>query len=101
MVSEDSDQVMPGLFSIHRLSDFCDVRQARVGPMDSAVDQLHAARKLLEVALLSRMKLVPPEERNDRVDQIAPTTHHESIQALAVVVVALANVDPTDAKEAS
>jgi len=87
MVSEDSDQVVSGLFSIHRLSDFRQIRQARVGPVNSIVNHLDAARELLEIALLSRMQLVPHKERNDRVDQVAPTTHHESIQALSVVVV--------------
>jgi hypothetical protein len=59
-----------------------------MGPMDTAVDQFNAARELFEIALLRRMQLVRREERNDRVDQVAPTANHESIQVLSVVVVA-------------
>jgi hypothetical protein len=87
MVSEDSDQVVSGLFSIHRLGDLGDVRQARMGPVATARDQAQAARKLLEVSLLRRVQRMLRKERNDRVDQVAPAPHHESIQALPVVIV--------------
>ena len=87
MVSEDSDQIVSGLFTVHRLRNLCDVRQARVGQMDAAIDHRDAASELLEISLLGRMQLVCREERNDRVDQVAPTTHHEPIQMLSVVVV--------------
>ena len=49
MVSEDSDQILPGLLAIHRLSDLCDVGETRRGPMDTALDHLHAADELLEI----------------------------------------------------
>ena len=88
MVSEDSDQVVSGLFSIHRLSDLRYVRKTQVSPMDTARDQLYTARELFEIALLRRMQLVYREERDDRLDQLAPTAYHESIQVLSVVVVA-------------
>lgn len=52
MVSEDSDQVLPGLLAIHRLSDLRDIRQTLVGPMHTGVDQLDTADELLEVLLL-------------------------------------------------
>jgi hypothetical protein len=87
MVSEDSDQVVSGLFSIHRLRDLGDVRQARMGPMDAAVDQCHAASELLEISLLRRVQRMLRKERDDRVDQVAPPPHHESIQVLPVVIV--------------
>jgi hypothetical protein len=87
MVSEDSDQVVPGLFSIHRLSDLGDVRETRTGQVSASRDQLQAAGKLLEIPLLRRMQRMSREERDDRVDQLAPTTHRESIQMLLVVVV--------------
>jgi hypothetical protein len=52
MVSEDSDQLMPRLFSVHRLSDFGDTRKTRMGQMGTAIDQSDAASKLLKVSLL-------------------------------------------------
>ncbi len=52
MVSEDSDQVLPGLLAIHRLSDFGDVRETHMGPVHTGVNQLHAADELLKVPLL-------------------------------------------------
>ena len=52
MVSEDSDQILPGLSAIHRLSDFRDVRETRMGPMDTHVDHLDTAGELLKVPLL-------------------------------------------------
>src|SRR5665811_1927856 len=58
-----------------------------MGQVDTTVDQCDTASKLLKVSLLSRMKWTRPEERDDRVDQVAPTTHHEPIQMLPMVVV--------------
>lgn len=55
--------------------------------MDAAINQLDAAGELLEVPLLRRMQPMLHEERNDRLDQVAPTAHHESIQMLLMVVV--------------
>ena len=52
MASEDSDQLMAGLLAIHRLSDFGEVRESRMGPVDAAVDHLDAASELNEVSLL-------------------------------------------------
>ena len=52
MVSEDSDQLSPGLLAIHRLHDFCDLRKTLKGPMETTVDQCDATDKLLKVALL-------------------------------------------------
>lgn len=52
MVSEDSDQILPGLLAIHRLSDLRDVRQTQTGPMGTEIDHLDAAGELLEVPLL-------------------------------------------------
>jgi hypothetical protein len=63
MVSEDSDQLTSGLFSIHRLSDLRDIRQSRMGPMDATVDHLNAASELLKVSPLRRVQLMLHEER--------------------------------------
>ena len=87
MVSEDSDQIVSGLFSVHRLRYLCDVRETLSGLVYTTVDQCDAASELLKVSLLRRMQRVSREERNDRVDQVAPPTHREPIQMLLVVVV--------------
>ena len=52
MVSEDPDQVVPGLLAIHRRCDFRDVRQTRVGPVYTGINQLDAADELLKISLL-------------------------------------------------
>lgn len=87
MVSEDSDQVVPGLFSVHRLRDLGDIRQPPMGQMDTALNHCYTASELLKISLLRRMQLMCREERDDRVDQVAPPTHHEPIQMLSVIVV--------------
>lgn len=52
MVSEDSDQLSPGLSAVHRLDDFGNVRETRVGPVDSLLDHRDTTDELLKVALL-------------------------------------------------
>jgi hypothetical protein len=99
MVSEDSDQILPGLLAIHRLSDLRDVRQARVGPMGAAIDHLNTADELLEVPLLRRMHGMHHEEGNDRPDQVLPPTHHIAVQMLRMVVVSPVGDHATHAEE--
>ena len=100
MVSEDSDQLMPGLLSIHRLRNLCDVRQTRVGQMYTAIDQRNAAGELLQIPLLRGTQRVLLEERNDRADQVAPPPHHVTIQVLLVVVVSPIGDDASHTEEA-
>jgi hypothetical protein len=52
MASEDSDQLVSGLFAIHRLSDLGDVRQTRMSPVDASIDHLNATSELVELSLL-------------------------------------------------
>jgi hypothetical protein len=52
MVSEDSDQILPGLLAIHRLSDLRNIRQTLMGPMDTSIDHLNTADELLKIPLL-------------------------------------------------
>ena len=52
MVSEDSDQSMPGLLAIHRLSDFRDIRQTRTGPVKTEANLLNTTGELFEIPLL-------------------------------------------------
>jgi hypothetical protein len=87
MASEDSDQILPGLLAIHRLSDLGDVRQTPMGPMGTGRDHLDAADELLKVLLLRRMHRMRNEERNDRLDQIRTPPHNVAIQVFRVVVV--------------
>ena len=52
MVSEDSDELVPGFPSVHRLRDIRYLDQTFSGQMSTGRDQLNAVRKLLEVELL-------------------------------------------------
>ena len=55
--------------------------------MTAAVDRLDAARELLEVLLLRATHRMPPEERNDRLQQIRAASHDIPVQVLVMVVV--------------
>ena len=52
MASEDSDQLLPGLLAIHCLSDLRNVRETRMGLMNTSINQLNTARKSFEITLL-------------------------------------------------
>jgi hypothetical protein len=88
MASEDSDEVVPGLAAIHRLSDLRDLDETASTQMTAASDELDAPRELLEVLLLRGPHRMLPEERNDLLQEIDAASHDESVQVLAVVVVA-------------
>jgi hypothetical protein len=87
MASEDSDQLSPGFLAIHRLSDLRDLDEPFRAQVTTAVDHLDAARELLEVQLLRGVHPVPPEERNDPLEQVSSFAHDVAIQVFAVVVV--------------
>ena len=55
--------------------------------MRAAFDQLHTPRELLEVLLLRASQRMLPEERYDRLQQIAALPHDITIKVLFVVVV--------------
>ncbi len=73
MVSEDSDELVPGFTSIHRLHDLDDLDKTRVSLVSTAGHQRDARSELLEVALLGCSKRMHPEERDDPIDQILPS----------------------------
>ena len=73
MVSEDSDELVPGFTSVHRLNDLDDLYKTRVSLVSTAGHQLDARSELLEVALLGCPKRMLPEERDDPIDQILPS----------------------------
>jgi hypothetical protein len=100
MASEDSDQILPGRPPIHRLDDLRDFNETFDIEMPIVHDHSHAARELLEVTLLRRPKRMGLEERNYRSHEIRPPVHDELAQMLAMVVIALADVNTTHAKEA-
>jgi hypothetical protein len=49
MVSEDSDEFVPGFAVIHRLCDPSDLHQTLTSQVPTALDDCHAPREPLEV----------------------------------------------------
>jgi hypothetical protein len=86
MVSEDSDQVVSGFPSVHRLSDLCDLEKTRRREMTPMFHELNARRKLLEVRLLRCPERKPLEERDDPLDQIRTARNDVLTHVLPVVV---------------
>jgi hypothetical protein len=99
MVSEDSDQLQPGLLAIHRLSYFDDLQQPFSGQMATGVDKLNAPCKLLEVLLFRGVHRMRAEERDDDLEEIIPPPHDEAIQVFLVVVVPGIDQHLADTKE--
>ena len=86
MVSEDSDELVPGLLSVHGLHHADDLRQSLAGQVVTAAHEFHAMRELFEVVPLRRPQGLLPEERNNPSEQILAAGHGVAIQVLAVVV---------------
>src|SRR5581483_7525610 len=99
MVSEDSDEVVPGLLPIHGLSDLCDLDETFGRLVPAHRDELHAARELLEVLLLGAQHRMTREERDDRLQEFVPAPDGISEHVLAMVVVPAIRDDVTDAEE--
>ncbi len=99
MVSEDSDQLLPGFLAVHRLSDLDDLDQTLAGQMMTAFDQLNAPCKLLEVLLLRGVHRMPAEEGDDDPQKILPPPHDETVQVLLVVVIPGVNQYRSNPKE--
>ena len=100
MASEDSDEVVSGLSSVHRLSDLGDLGEPGRRQVPTAVDELHALRELLEVVLLRRDHRILVEERHDHVHEVVPPVHDELTQVFAMVVVPPVDEDPAHPEEA-
>ena len=98
MASEDSDEVVPGLLPVHRLHDLSDLDETfgRLVPADE--DQLDAARELFEVLLLRTAHRMAPEERDDRLEEVRPTTNDVAEHVLPMVVVTLVRDDVANAE---
>lgn len=86
MVSEDSDELVPGFSPVHRLHDLDDLRQTRLGQMVIAGNEFNAVSELLEVIPLRRTERMLPEERNDPLKQIRSTGHAAPVDVFPVVV---------------
>ena len=101
MVSEETDQIVPGLAMIHRLCDLRDLNQTLRGQMSTGVDDFHAPRELLEVALLRGPQRILTEERDYGSRQIRPTTDEVLAKVLSMVVMPPVDKDAADPEEAS
>ncbi len=86
MASEDTEELVPGFPSIHRLHDLNDLRKTSVRLVSTFSHQLDTERELLEVELLGRSKRILPEERNDPFEQILSTTNDVTVKVFPVVV---------------
>jgi hypothetical protein len=100
MASEDSDQALPGRFSVHRFSDFRDLDETIGIYVPTGFDNPHTTRELLEVHLLRRPERMGFEERDYRSQKLYPSVHNELAQMLTMIVVSFADIDPANAKEA-
>jgi len=99
MASEDSDEVVPRFAAIHRLSDLGDLDETASAQMTAVGDELDAPGELLEVLLLRGPHRMLLEERNDPFQEIDAASHDESVQVLAVVVVATIRHDHAHPEE--
>jgi len=89
MASEDSDEFVSGFPPIHRLSNPNDLDETIAGQMLAGRDALYARGEPVEVLLLRGSHGMPPEVRDNPLQQILAPTDDVSVQVLAVVVVAL------------
>jgi hypothetical protein len=99
MVSEDSDQLVPGLLVVHRLRQERDLDEPVCGQMPPGPHHLHACRKLLEIEPLRRPERIPLEERDYRLQKVASGGHDILAQVLLVVVVPPVDEEPSHSEE--
>jgi|SRR5579864_46081 len=98
MVSEDSDQLGPGLLMVHGRNDLDKVGKAGSREMLSTVHPLHTICELCKVRCLRSSKWILPKERDYHVSQVAPLTHHEAVYGFAMVVVSSVGVNATNSE---
>jgi hypothetical protein len=99
MASEDSDQLMPGFPSVHRLHDLGDLSKTLTSLVTILSHQFDAEGELLEVAPLGRTKRMLPEARNYPFEQILSTTNDVAMKVLPVVVMPPVDVHLSRSKE--
>jgi hypothetical protein len=100
MASEDSDQITPRCPAVHRLCNFRDLDETVWITMQASIDHAHTAGKPFKVRLLCRMQRMSLKERNYRSKKISPPIYDELGQMLAMVIVALCDIDSTDPEKA-
>ena len=99
MASEDSDELVPGFPSVHRLHDLDDLRKTSVPLVATFGHELDARSELLEVEPFGSPKGMLPEERNDPFEQILATTNAVAVQVFPVVVVPPVHIHLARSKE--
>ena len=99
MASEDSDQIVSGLPSVHRLCDLGDLDETFDRLVTAGRDELDASYELVEVLTLRRPQRMLLEEGNDYFLQLAPASHDVAVQMLAMIVVPPVRDHLTDAEE--
>jgi len=99
MASEDSDQLVPGFPSVHRLHDLDDLRKTSVRLVATFGHELDARRKLLEVEPLRRTERILAEERDYPFKQILSTTNDITVEVFPVVVMPPVYIHPARSKE--
>ena len=99
MASEDSDEVVSGLPSVHRFSDPCNLDHAVDRLVTAGGDELDASHELLEVVTLRCTQWMLLEERNDHFLQLTAPSHDITVQIFAMVVVPPIRDHLTDAEE--
>ena len=99
MASEDSDELVPRLPSVHRLGDSDDLEETVHRLMTARRYEFDASRELLEVVTLRAAERMLSEERDHRLQQVHLLTHDVPKQVLAMIVVSTVRDDLSDAKE--
>jgi hypothetical protein len=99
MASEDSDELVPGFTSIHRLRYLRDLRQTIESQVVTARNRVDTESELLEVESFRSPQRMPLEERNYRLLKIRPATNNVAVQVLAVVVIPPVRKYLPDSKE--
>jgi hypothetical protein len=99
VVSEDSDYFGTWLTVIHGLGDLDHLDQTLTGQMRARLHQPQTFRELQEVTLLGSSQRIPLEERDDRVNQITPSSYTVPMHMFFVVVVTPIDIDITNSEE--
>jgi hypothetical protein len=99
MVSEDSDHLVSGYFSVHGLCDLGDLRQALAGQVAVCRDQFQACCELREVGSLRSAQFMLTEEWNDYVQQLWAPMDCVRVHVFPVVVVSRVHVYTANSEE--
>ena len=83
MASEDSDQLISGLLSVHGSHHLDDRHQALSREVLVGLHPLEAPGELLEVLSLRRAQRMVREERDDHSDEVASSSNHVAVHRLA------------------